>query len=74
MSIGYGNSSNSILKQLQIKTCCTKVLLKSKQIGACHASTDLLTFNNSIQFSFIFRHTYIFAMHNIEVHSKILDR
>ena len=27
-----------------------------------------------IQFSFIFRHTYIFAMHNIEVHSKILDR
>ena len=28
---------------------------------------------NSIQFSFIFRHTYTLAMHNTEVQSKILD-
>ena len=28
---------------------------------------------NSIQFSFIYRHTYTLAMHNTEVQSKILD-
>ena len=29
---------------------------------------------NSIQFCFIFRHTYSLAMHNTEVQSKIIDR
>ena len=36
------------------------------------AAIRVLQFN-SIQFSFIFRHTYTLAMHNTEVQSKILD-
>ena len=33
-----------------------------------------LVLHFSIQFSFTFKHTYIFSMHNADVQSKILDR
>ena len=47
------------------------ILLKSHPY--CFYSLPEIETINSIQFSFIFRHTYTLAMHNTEVQSKILD-
>ena len=43
------------------------------KIGVCVCVCSMFTIQFSIQFSFIFRHTCIFDMHNTEVQNKIID-